>query len=261
MELKLGDVQTTALIPLAIKANETQRKNPRIRDEKAMEIIRKLGIDTAPYDKFLSHEGVVARTIMFDDTLKSLLKKYSDAAVINLGCGFDNRFSRVDNGTLHWYDVDLPDSIQTRAKAFPEQERVTMIAGDALKTDWTSQIPKDKMVIVIAEGLLMYFSKEETQTILRNLTGAFPKGYLLAEMMSKFAAGDKGKHHDTVKSTNASFKWGTDSGDEFVALDPKLKVVEENSFHKVMQTFGLRCKIFAKLLPKVNNRLAVFRWG
>ena len=31
MELELGDVQTTALIPLAIKANETLRPNARIQ--------------------------------------------------------------------------------------------------------------------------------------------------------------------------------------------------------------------------------------
>jgi len=30
MELELGNVQTTALIPLAIKANETLRPNARI---------------------------------------------------------------------------------------------------------------------------------------------------------------------------------------------------------------------------------------
>ena len=40
MELKLGDVQTTALIPLAVKANETLRKNARIKDQKAVEIIK-----------------------------------------------------------------------------------------------------------------------------------------------------------------------------------------------------------------------------
>lgn len=42
MELKLGDVQTTALIPLAVKANETMRDNARIRDDKAVEIIKAL---------------------------------------------------------------------------------------------------------------------------------------------------------------------------------------------------------------------------
>ena len=39
MELKLGDVQTTALIPLAVKANETLHPNARIKDRKAVEII------------------------------------------------------------------------------------------------------------------------------------------------------------------------------------------------------------------------------
>ena len=40
MELKLGDVQTTALIPLAVKANETLRPNAGIKDRKAVEIIQ-----------------------------------------------------------------------------------------------------------------------------------------------------------------------------------------------------------------------------
>ena len=32
--LKLNNVEETMLIPLAIRANETQRKNARIRDKK-----------------------------------------------------------------------------------------------------------------------------------------------------------------------------------------------------------------------------------
>lgn len=74
MELKLGDVQTTALIPLSVKANETLRKNARIKDNKAVEIIRKLNIDTTQYDKFITHEGVVARTIMLDRQLNGIIK-------------------------------------------------------------------------------------------------------------------------------------------------------------------------------------------
>ncbi len=259
MELQLGDVQQTALIPLAIKANETRGKK-RIIDPKAVEIIEALGIDTKPYDKHLSHGGVVARTIMIDKTVKKLLEKYPDANVINLGCGFDDRFSRVDNGILHWYDVDLPDSIAARAKAFPEQERVTMVVGDALDTAWTAGIDRDKVAIVIAEGFFMYFTQEETKTILDNLTASFPRGFLLAEMMGKFAAGDQGKHHDTLKSTKARFKWGTDSGEEFTELNPKMKLIKEDSFNVLMKHYSLRCRVFATLLPKLNDRLAVFKW-
>ena len=98
MDITFGDIQETALIPLAIKASETARPNARIRDEKARAIIDALGVDVSKYDPFLSHEGVVARTIMFRDTLKDLLAKYPDAVCINLGCGFDDKFSQVDNG-------------------------------------------------------------------------------------------------------------------------------------------------------------------
>jgi O-methyltransferase involved in polyketide biosynthesis len=33
-----------------------------------------------------------------------------------MGCGLDNRFERVDNGKIRWFDVDLPGSIAVRKK-------------------------------------------------------------------------------------------------------------------------------------------------
>ena len=134
MELKFGDIQETALITLAIRASETARPNPRIRDPKAKEIIDTLGVDVSKFDPFMSHEGVVARTIMYRDELKRLLKQYPNAVCINLGCGFDDKFSQVDNGTLTWFDVNLPDQIAVRRKVYEDRERCTMMDGDALDT-------------------------------------------------------------------------------------------------------------------------------
>ena len=116
MDLQFGDIQETALITLAIRASETSRPNARIRDPKAKEIIDALGVDVSKFDPFLSHEGVVARTIIFREELKRLLKKYPDAVCINLGCGFDDKFSQVDNGRLTWFDVDLPDQMPSAGR-------------------------------------------------------------------------------------------------------------------------------------------------
>lgn len=121
--LKLGDVQETALIPLAVRAEETKRKNARIHDLKAVRIIDELGLDTKKYNKFFSHEGVVARTVMIDREVKNLLKKYPDAICVNLGCGLDDRFSRIDNGLIQWFNIYLHDSIEVRKKVFEETER------------------------------------------------------------------------------------------------------------------------------------------
>ena len=165
MELKFGDIQETALIPLAIKASETARPDARIKDVKAKEIIDTLGVDVSKYDPFLSHEGVVARTIMYRNRLKDLIRKYPDAVYINLGCGFDDKFSQVDNGRLQWFDVDLPDQIAVRRKVYSDRERCKMLDGSALDGKWTKQIPKSKMYIIVMEGVLEYFSKEQVKTL------------------------------------------------------------------------------------------------
>ncbi len=266
MELQLGDVQTTALIPVAIKANETLRKNPRIRDEKAVEIIEALKLDTRPYDKFLSHEGVIARTIMLDKQLKRIIKKHPDTVVVNLGAGFDNRFSRVDNGEILWFDLDLPDSIAARRKVFPERDRVTMMEADILQDTWCAEIEKalkgrKSRPVFIAEGLFMYFTLDQVREVLTMLKEHFPRGgTLIAEQNCKLMQGNE-KHHDTCKNTNAHFLSGTDTAQETADLVEGFRVVGEHSFNEEMKKYSIRAKIFAAVLPKINNRWATFAWG
>ena len=266
MELTLGDVQTTALIPLVIKANETRRDNARIRDRKSVEILKNLDIETEQYDKFLSHEGIVARTIMLDEQLKSIISKAPDTVVVNVGAGFDDRFSRVDNGKIRWFDLDLPDAIAARKKAFPEKERVTMIAGDALDGQWCGEVKaalegRGSRPVIIAEGLFMYLTMEQIRTFLQLLKDNFPEGgTLIAEQNSKLMMKNE-KLHDTVKSTKAHFMSGTDTGQEIADLVRGFRLVEEHSFNEVMKKYSIRGKLFALLLPKMNNRWATFEWN
>ena len=236
MDLKFGDIQETALITLAIRASETARPNARIRDPKAKEIIDALGVDVSKFDPFLSHEGVVARTIIFRDELKKLLKMYPDAVCI-----------------------DLPDQIAVRRKVFEDRERCTMMDGDALDGAWTKNIPKSDMYLIVMEGVLEYFSKEQVKTCLHMLCDSFPHGYLLAEQHSPFLE-KHGSHHDAVKHTNASFGWGTKSGKEYLALEPRLKYISEKSYNEEMKKYTIRGKLFAVIGKNINNRMAVFNW-
>lgn len=239
MDIKLGDVQVTALIPVAIKSNETLRKKPRVRDEVAVEIIKTLGIDTKPLDKFMSHEGVIARTIMLDRSVREFIEKNPECVIVNLASGFDNRFSRVDNGKIAWFDVDLPDSIELRKKVFPERERVSMISGSVLESDWCAAILAEiekrsssktnpVPVLFLAEGLFMYFTLEEIGKLLSIL--------------------------------KMNFKSGTWSGQEIAELCDGIKFVEEHSFNEEMKKYSFGGWLFAKLLPKMNDRWATFKF-
>ena len=265
MTISLGDVETTALIPVAIKASETLRKNSRVRDEVAVKMIDTLGIDTAPFDKFMSHEGVIARTVMLDRMVKEFIAKNPTAVIVNMGAGFDNRFARVDNGSILWFDLDLPDSIELRKKVFAERDRVKMISGSVLEEGWCSSVleeitKRNSEVLFLAEGLFMYFTLDEIAQLLSVLKGNFPKGTLIAEQNNPLMVKNQ-KYHDTVKATNAVFKSGTWSGEELCPLCDGIRFVEEHSFNEEMKKYSVRGKLFAALLPKMNDRWATFEWG
>jgi O-methyltransferase involved in polyketide biosynthesis len=134
-----------------------------------------------------------------------------------------------------------------------------MLDGNALDGFLTSRIPKSDMYIVIMEGVLEYFSKEQVKTCLNMLCDSFPHGYLLAELHTPFLE-KHGSHHDAVKHTRASFGWGTKSGKEYLELEPRMKLVSEKSYNEEMKKYSIRGKLFAVIGKNMNNRLAVFQW-
>ncbi len=142
--------------------SKTDRPNARIKDYKAKEIIDALGVDVSKYDPFMSHEGVVARTIMYKNELERLIKLYPDALCINLGCGFDDKFVQVDNGRITWFDVDLPDILAVRRKIYQDRDRCVMKEGSAFESGWTKDLPKRSTTIVVMEGVLEYFTKNKS---------------------------------------------------------------------------------------------------
>lgn len=258
--LKLKGVEETMLIPLVIKANETMRTNARIRDEKAVEILKKLNMDTEKYDKFMSHEGVVARTILFDNEMKHYIDKYPDAVCISLGCGFDNRFERIDNGKISWYDLDFPNVINARKMFFEDRKRVNLIAKSALDKSWTDEVEKGKVTIIIIEGMLMYLAEEQVKELLNIIKDGFKNVFIIAELMPMATSGGT-KYHDTVKNTSATFKWGVKNAKEVEKLCNGLKLITEKSFNCEMKKYSLRGKLFASvpLIKNLNNFMAVFK--
>jgi hypothetical protein len=42
------------------------------------------------------------------------IEKHPEATIVNIGCGLDTTFSRIDNGKIQFYELDLPDVIALR---------------------------------------------------------------------------------------------------------------------------------------------------
>ena len=64
--------------------------------------------------------GVIARTLVFDELVEDFIDRNSDCTIVNIACGLDTRFYRMDNGKLRWYNLDLPETIAVRDQIYQE---------------------------------------------------------------------------------------------------------------------------------------------
>ncbi len=262
MKEKFNAVEGTMLIPLMIKANETRSKHPRIIDNKAVEIIETLEINDPSLDKFMSHEGVVARTILFDKEVKEYVNKHPNATCINLACGLDDRFTRVDNGNITWYDIDLEQVTEIRREFFDDTDRRQVITASMLDDTWPTLVKTTDDVLIIMEGVLMYFEKDEVQKIFEIIGNNYPNSTIVVELMCKKSAAMSSKH-DTVKNTDASFKWGVDDGEEIASMFKNLTLISDTSFNVEMKKHSFVGWLFSVLpkIKKLNDRIAVFKFN
>ena len=114
-----------------------------LRDQTALEIIEKVDYDFASIAENISELSQVAwimRSIYIDEVIKNFLVQHPKATIVNIGCGMDTTFDRIDNGSLHWYDLDLPDVIELRRKFIKEGERRKFISASFLDKDWLEEI-------------------------------------------------------------------------------------------------------------------------
>ena len=164
IEMKLGKKQETLLLPLWGRAVESKKDKPRLIDTKAIEIVDSLDYDFSLMSKnisWVSQLAWVARSIHVDRTIRNFIANHPSASIVNIGCGLDTTFERIDTGRIICYDLDLPDVIELRKKYFREGERRKFISCSFFDTSWYHQIDTQGGVLLIAAGVFYYFEEKQ----------------------------------------------------------------------------------------------------
>jgi O-methyltransferase involved in polyketide biosynthesis len=209
-EVRLGAVQETLFIPLAARARETQRKRPVLRDPRAVEMLRSIDYDAAKYGPGAGGSVTVLRTAIIDFWVRSFLAAHPAATVVELGTGLNTRFERVDNGQVHWFDLDLPDTIELRRTFFADTERRRMIAASALDEDWLPVIARSRgPYFFVADGVLVYLPEDQVMAMLARIAEQFPCALLALDTYPKQTF-DRQHRLAAKKGIDARWAWSCD---------------------------------------------------
>ena len=109
---------------------------------------------------------------------QAYLKAHPGAAVVNLGCGLDDSFARVDNGMCKGYNIDFPDVIKVRNEMLPVGDREENIACDLNDFDWMDKIDASGGAVFLAAGVFYYFKINDLKVLFDAMAAKFPGGVL-----------------------------------------------------------------------------------
>jgi O-methyltransferase involved in polyketide biosynthesis len=206
---ELGAVQQTLFIPLAARAAQTRKKRPLLRDPMAAELLAAIDFDRAKYGQDTGGGVVVLRTVIFDWWVREFLAEHPAGTVVELGAGLNTRFERVDNGQVHWIDLDLPDTIQLRAKFFNQTPRRQLIAGSVLDDDWRQAVSQqDGPYFFVTDGVLVYLPEDQVLAALARHAEQFPGALLALDTYSRQAR--QAQHRMAARKGIARWDWACD---------------------------------------------------
>lgn len=217
--------QETLLITLYAKA---QPGNPIFFDPMAHDILNRIDYDfTRLHIPYKTIVLICQRAKKLDTVTRDFLAKHPGGIVLQLGCGLDSRFWRVDDGRVTWYDLDMPPVVELRRKLFAVSERYHLIAASVTDPEWMDMVTSGgQPVLVVAEGLLMYLSEVDARRLVLRLHETFPGCQLIADVFSRLTARSATKH-PSLKRTGATIGWGMDDPRELEAWAPGLRLLEE----------------------------------
>ena len=250
----------TMLQSFYARAQYSKRKNHKFYDAKAVELVDKIDYDfsAAAKDSAMG-KGVIARTIVFDELVKNYIEKNPGCTVVNIACGLDTRFYRMDNGKITWYNLDLPETIAIRNQIFEESGRVSTIGISALDSAWPKEVKVRGKMLFIIEGLSMYLTAEENGKILKVIKDNFDNAYILMECLAKTWIKKEGIEK-SIQQTGSKFVFGADHFEDLGNMTKGYHNIKDDNILRGMELFSSAYKLFS-LLPiakKVSQKILIF---
>lgn len=275
---EFNDVSATAIMTLACHAVDAKQKNPILNDLESVKTIDWLKEGMSDVDSVLLRKvftgrldrklwvHIALRAKRYDEYVQEFVKRHPNGVVVNIACGLDDRFGRVDNGKIDFYEVDLPDIIRLKAKRFPPSKRYHQIAQSVFEYDWMDQLPNNRPLLFLAEGLFMYCQEEEVKGLLLELERRFSGCEFVFELFNRFWTRSWRKpilklilRQKLRFDPDAQMTFGLRTGHEIAKWHPNFKLLDEwNWFDSKDPRIGW-VRILGRL-PLLRKTLWTMHW-
>ncbi len=252
---QLSEVSKTLYVPMGGRIYASEHFPNVFYDAKAIDLKKQIPQDVLN-DALQSQYSFMAsasRCKNIDDSIRAFLGQYPQANIVELGCGLETTYFRVDNGSATWYELDLPEVMELRETLIPRQERMTHLKASVFDPEWMKQLAaelNDQPVLFLASGLFHYFEKEAVVQLLISLQ-QFKNSYIVFDAVSK--SGMKGTRRymkKMGKDAALMYFYCDNAADIAKELGGDTQLISEKDFYRNIDKKGM------SLLTKISMRVS-----
>ncbi|GAW11058.1 hypothetical protein ANO14919_003970 [Xylariales sp. No.14919] len=258
IRVKLSPVEETMMLTLWSRARDAASPKPVLGDVHAQKILDR--VDTASFSPTMFpgdsryDDYITVRAKQLDEWCKTFLEAHTHEpiTVLHLACGLDLRAMRLQpwcGENVHWIDLDRPEVVNLRRRLIPDPNSAAvprrgyaevlpplnyrLLGASATDESWIEEIPHDRPLLVIAEGLFPYLTPEEGTALLRRLVEHVVSGCVVMDTVGKILTRYT-SFMPLFRGTSVRMKWGVDDGEEVARCHPRLYLVETVLFRDLL---------------------------
>ena len=188
--------------------------------------------------------------------IEAYLKERPEAAVVNLGCGLDDSFSKVDNGRCRGYNLDFADVINVRNELLPTVDREKNLACDLNDFTWMDASDASNGAVFFGGGVFYYFKAEDVRHLFSAMAERFPGAVLAFDSCNE--RGAKLMRKTWLKEagiTDVSAFFSLENEKELEAWSSRFSSVSAKSYMRGYRDIYKNVGLFHKLMIRFCDSL------
>jgi O-methyltransferase involved in polyketide biosynthesis len=243
--MNLSDLSRTAFLALLCRVVESEKNSPIFNDPMAVLCLQRLMSLSSEEEKSrimkwrkkyagINAHDARARALTaksFDSIASSFISDNPGCTVINLACGLDTRFWRIENEKCKYVELDLPEVIELKREILRDHIDYELIACSVLDSSWIDKVTSNgnSSFLLIAEALFYYLPKQDAITLLGVIARRFSRSQLVLDMPPERYTKGLWKRiiqlHSRVWGIDVSFVFGINNPRDIESYGNGFKVI------------------------------------
>ena len=257
----LDGVEDTLYIPLAARIYASEKFPKFFYDEKALSLKQYIPTDnieknTTEYFYMAS----VCRQQTIDKKIKKFLEENIQSNVVFLGAGLETAYNRINNVKSNFYQIDLPNVIDTRKKVLGNADNEKLLSGDMFTLDWVKEIDTSLPTMIVVSGVYQYFDEGKIIEMIKKMKSLILKGELVFDATNSTGLKLANKYVQKTGNVNAKMYFSVDNPKEFANIT-NTKLIKVDGFFdgalKHCEGLKFLTRIYMYFADKLHRTLVV----